>query len=289
MKNFRLIILFAAAVALLAGCDKHDKLDDLVYVGKMAPQLQWTVTSTTINAGNSVPFTARYYTTAKTPISHLEVWYNITEVENKSVSAPFVTSFSYTIASEKTVERRINQKISEYPHDESRWNDKERSYNFEESFPTSSTLSKVSFGAADWDSLQVIAYFGEDFMQNFKDSLYQILFVNTKGSPEAVDKVFGDLRTLYSQMGGDGKDFVKLYVDSTYNENTTLYDKHFKNHEIPQALDSLYQTTSFADLIYNSTGASISYSKQFKLSAELRCYDTEGTYGKSLSSEITLN
>ena len=147
MKNFRLIILFAAAVALLAGCDKHDKLDDLVYVGKMAPQLQWTVTSTTINAGNSVPFTARYYTTAKTPISHLEVWYNITEVENKSVSAPFVSSFSYTIASEKTVERRINQKISEYPHDESRWNDKERSYNFEESFPTSSTLSKVSFGA----------------------------------------------------------------------------------------------------------------------------------------------
>ncbi len=255
----------------------------------MAPQIQWTVTSTTINAGNPVPFTSRYYTTAKSPISHLEVWYNITEVENKSVSAPFVTSFSYTIASERTTERRINQKISSYPHDESRWNDKERSYNFDDVFPTSSTLGKVSFGATDWDSAQVKMYFGEDFMQNFKDSLYTLLFVDTKGNAAKVDKVFGDLRTLYSQLGGDGKEFVKLYVDSTYNENTTMYDRHFKNHEIPADLEALYMTTSFEDLIYSSTGASINYSKQYKLSAELRCYDEAGTYGKSLSSEITLN
>lgn len=289
MKSIKSIILFAAVLGILTGCDKHDKLDDLVYVGKMAPQLQWTVTSTTINAGSSVPFTARYYTTAEAPISHLEVWYNIVEVENKSVSAPFVTSFAYTVAGEKTVERRISQKISKYKHDEARWDAKERSYNFEDVFPTSTTLGKISFGAVDWDSAQVMTYFGDNFMQQFKDSLYNLIFVNTKGNPDAVDKVYGDLKTLYSQMGGDSKQFMKLYADSTYNPNTTMYDKHFKDHVIPHDIDSVYQSASFADLIYSSTGASINYSKQYKLNAELRCYDTNGTYGKSLPSEITLN
>lgn len=284
MKKIVYTLLSAMMLVGLASCDKHDKLDDLVYVGKMAPQVQWTVTSTTVNAGANIPFTARYYTTSDVALDHLEVWYNIREVETKNVSAPFVSSFSYTLASEQTVERRISQSISKYAHNEDWWNAQERSYNFNSTFPTSNTLSKISWGATDWDSTLVSTYYGEAFMQQFKDSLYHILFVEKKP-----DEVYNDLRTLYSQLGGSSKDYIMLFTDSTFNPNTTLYDRHFKNHEMPQALDSLYKATGFADLIYSSTGASISYSKQYFLTAQLKCYDKEGTAGLSLTSDITLN
>ena len=283
MKTMKYIAILTLALGVLVACDKHDTLDDQVFIGKMAPQVYWEVPNTTVTAGTDVAFSAQYYTTGERPLSHLEVWYNTIEVEDKQVTAPWVTSTTFAFISSQTVERiPMTSSQVKYMHDEELWNEKERAYQFEATFPTSPTKSKVEWSNAAWDSTLVKRYFGENFMQQFKDSLEGILEAN-------VDASYKDYKALYIAKGGDEKEFINLFTDSTFNDNTQEYDKHFKNHELPMAIDSLYDACTFGDLIFKGGDYSISYKKQFTLNAILRCYDDEGTYGIALSKEITLN
>ena len=97
MKAFNKLCVLALACLAFVACDKHDKLDDLVFVGKMAPTVYWSVASTTVSAGDSVGFDAQYYTTGEAPVSHCEVWYNVMEVEAKEVTSAALPSISYTV------------------------------------------------------------------------------------------------------------------------------------------------------------------------------------------------
>lgn len=284
MKANKYIAMLMCVAGVITACDKHDSLDDHVFIGKMAQQVSWEVPGLTVNAGDSVGFTAQYYTTGDRAISHLEVWYNTVETEEKQVSAPWASSITYSVVSSQTVERLPeNFSQNRYAHQEEYWNDSIHAYTFTAEFSTSPTKSKIQFGSSDWDSTSVIRYFGEDFMQRFKDSLEVLL----KADP---DKAYADYEKLYTNTTNN-KNFAALYADSVFNEVTQKYERHFKNHVIPAAVDSFYQSCTFKDLIWDGSKAesSISYKKQYTLNATLRCYDDEGTYGTALSKEITLN
>ena len=105
-----------AALALFTSCDINDKMDEVVLVGDMAPHVYWEVGSSTVNAGKNVPFTVQYYNTSKEELDRLEVWYNLIEDESKAVSCPWTQTFTYSITSNKSVQKRISQKIIEYQH-----------------------------------------------------------------------------------------------------------------------------------------------------------------------------
>lgn len=285
MKASKYIVMLMMTVGVMTACDKHDSLDDQVFIGKMAPQVYWDVPGLTVSAGDSVAFSAQYYTTGERPISHLEVWYNTVETEEKQVTASWVTSVTYSIVVSNVVERLPeNFAQARYQHKEEFWNDSLHAYAMNDKFPTSYTKSKVQWGSSDWDSTLVIKYFGENFMQHFKDSLEAIL----KADP---DKSYADYEQLYINAGGDVQTFIESYADSALNENTNKYERFFIGHVIPAGVDSFYQACTFKDLIWDKKKAEygISYKKQFLLNAILRCYDDEGTYGMALSKEITLN
>ena len=92
--------MFGLLALVFASCDKHDNMDDIVHVGEMAPHVHWTIPNTVVTAGSDVAFSVQYYTTEEEyPISHLEVWYDIHETVSKNVSAPWVVSTPYTVAS----------------------------------------------------------------------------------------------------------------------------------------------------------------------------------------------
>lgn len=290
MKKIQQIILLGLSLLFVTSCDRHDKMDDLVYVGKMAPQVYWSIASTTVPAGSDVAFETRYYTTAEYPISHLEVWYNVVETETKSVSAPWMVSSAFTVASNMSVERRISQVISDYEHDESRWDEAERDYKFAATFPTSNTLNKIAWSESEFDSALVVKYFGDNFMQHFKDSLHQTLLANPDAAYKDFNKLLtttdtSDVRYHYKQK------YFTPYVTKSFDENTGTDYSHFVDHVIPVQLDSLFMTFDFADLIsaLNTETYSISYSKQYTLNALLKCLDTAGTAGMALQQEITLN
>lgn len=285
MNRIKYLTALLVTATLFVACDKHDSLDGQTFIGKMAPQVYWDVPSLTVNAGDSVAFTAQYYTLGERPISHLEVWYNTVETEEKQVSAPWATSITYSIVSSQTIERLPeNFSQNKYLHHEDYWNDSIHAYTFSGKFATSYTKSKIQFGSTDWDSTLVIKYFGEEFMQHFKDSLEILL----KADP---DKAYADYETLYEFTGGVEADFINRYADSTFNENTQKYERHFKSHVIPVGVDSFYQACTFENLIWDKKKAeySISYKMQYTLKATLRCYDDQSTYGTALSKEITLN
>lgn len=277
----RIGYIFSTLLLLMfVSCDKHDKLDDLVFVGQMPPQVYWEVNSTAVNAGSDVPFTSQYYTTGDYDISHCEVWYNIIESTSKQVSAPFVSSFSYSVTSTSEVEQRISQCIRRYPHNEEYWNDSLRAYVLDGVFPTSNTLGKLSWGATEYSEEYMDTYFGVGFMAHFKDSLEQILKSN-------VDASYVDYKSLCDNLGY-AEEF-KQYKDSTFNENTDSYDFFFKNHELPDEIDQIFQQATFADLINSSTGYSVSYTKQYSITAVLKCIDTNGNTGVALTKELTFN
>jgi len=284
-KNFKYMVAAMALLSLVA-CDKHDKIDDLVFVGPMAPTVFWNVPSTTVSAGSDVPFTAQYYTTGTSPVDHLEVWYDVTEMESKSVSAPWMSTSSYSVVSEASIKRRISQKISAYDHNEGWWNSDHRAYEFGASFPTSNTLGKVTWSGAEFDSTNVKTYFGENFMQNFKDSLW-----NNFIEPNPIN-AYTNLYSL-AKIQRDSAwcaDNFLAYVVDTFDENSQTTFKHFQGDVIPQPVRDMYQELGFKQLIESNLGElSISYTRQYILKAQLKCLDGDGTAGLSLFSEITLN
>lgn len=282
MKNFRNVTIVILSVFLITACDKHDTLDDDVIVGDMAPHVYWEVGSSTVNAGSNVPFTAQYYTTGAEKIDRLEVWYNLTEEESKTVTCPWTQTFTYSFVSTKAVVKRIPQKISEYAHNESFWNDSLHAYSFTAEFPTSNTLSTTSWTKpSTFDAAKMVKYFGADFMQQFKDSLYGLMKAT-------------DFQKMY--LGLNLVENFKIYLDSTKNENTGGWDYHFPkdsqgNTPVPVAITTIYNSIPFADLIYNSstTNYEVEYLRSYKVNANLKAFDIKGTTGFALSKDISLN
>lgn len=275
-------ILAVAAGIMLTSCDLHDTMDENVIVGNMAPHVYWEVGSSTVTAGSNVPFIAQYYTTGKEDIDRMEVWYNVVEDEYKSVTCPWTTSFVFNITSSKSVQKRISQKISEYPHIVANWNDSLSAYRLQATFPTSRTLASTTWSKpATFENEKMLAYFGETFMIQFKDSLFKRMKVT-------------DFQKMY--LGLNLVDNFKVYLDSTKNENSGGWDYVFPkdaqgNRPVPQTIIDIYKNIPFSDLILNkSTNAyDVEYTRSYKINALMKAYDKKGISGLSLTTEISLN
>ena len=276
--------MFGLLALVFASCDKHDNMDDIVHVGEMAPHVHWTIPNTVVTAGSDVAFSVQYYTTEEEyPISHLEVWYDIHETVSKNVSAPWVVSTPYTVASEVSNVQRISTCIKKFEHNEDNYNEKERAYKFDDAFPTSNTLGRVKWSGAEYSEDKLVANFGENFAQNFKDSLYNYLISN----PDAAYKDFAKLVSTDSIWNAT---LFAPYKTTSFDENSQTNYDHFVNHEIPAPLDSLFQALSFDQIIDDGKGnLSISYSRGYLINAQLKCLDTKGTAGLTKLTTINLN
>ncbi len=277
------VAVFGSLLMLcLVACEKHDFLDEITMTGDIGPQAYWEIGSSMVSAGANVSFTAQYYSTVS-EIDYSEVWYSINETLEKTVSCPWVTTFTYEISSSVSEEKRISQKIEEYPHEEALWSDSLHAYYFTGSFPVSSTLSSYSWSKPEtMDTTLAERYFGQEFMQNFKDSLYTLM-------------EFDDFQRMF--LGLELLEDFTQYTDSTYDDNAGSWTYHFpKNEEtgetiIPDTIPQIYEGISFYDLIFNtSTGVyDIEYKRTYDLEAVLRVYDTRGVYGLTTIKEITIN
>jgi len=282
MKNLQYFTLAMLSIGILTACEPNDTLDDAVIVGQMAPHIYWEIGSSTVKAGNNVPFTVQYYTTSESLVKHLEVWYNLMEEESKSAMCPWTQTFNFSMVSTKTAEKRIMQKIAEYPHRESTWNDSLRAYSFTAEFPTSNTLAGVSWiKPTTFDNDRMVSYFGANFAQQFKDSLYKRMKVT-------------DFQKMLS--GLNLVDNFRIYLDSTKNDNSGGWDYHFPkdaqgNTPVPQTIQDIYKNIPFQDLILNSATNlyEIEYSRTYSLKSQIRAIDTKGISGLSTDFSIILN
>ena len=280
MKTIKFIFLSLLAAAILSTCAKHDFFDENVITGNVGPQAYWEVESSTVRAGSEMPFDVQYYSTAA-EIDRSEVWYNISETEEKSVMCPWVVSRTYSINPIKLEEKRISQKIQEYPHSLAVWSDSLHAYNFKATFPISGTLSPFSWvkpDAFDYDKMET--YFGKGFMENFKDSLHNHIMT------------FADYKNMLVGMGLL-EDF-KQYTDSTYNVNSDDYDYHFPRNAsgdtpVPAEINDLFNSIPFDRLIEDATGYNVEYKRTYSMEAILRVYDKQGIYGTTVTKEIDIN
>jgi len=271
------ITVIGSIILMTTSCEENDSLDDNAIIGPMAPHAYWEIGSSTVKAGENVPFFVQYYTTGDVPIDHLEVWYNVVEIESKEVSCPWTQTFTYQYTFKTSGEKRIAQKVAEYPHQEGFWNDSLRAYAFNNTFPTSPTLNSIDWKKpTTFDSTLMIKYFGEDFMQNFKDSVY----VRMKAL---------DFQKMYEGLGLV-EDFT-TYLVSVYNDRTGSYDFIFKGDTIPQEIKDIYQRISFQDLILNASNNNyeVDFSRYYELNAQLKVVDRKRVAGLTDKIIITLN
>ena len=282
MKNIQYLVLALLSIGIFTACELNDTLDDAVIVGRMAPHIYWEVGSSNVKAGSNVPFTVQYYTTSESPINHLEVWYNLIEEESKTVVCPWTQTFNFSMVSSKTIEKRILQKIIEYQHRESAWNDSLRAYFFTAEFPTSNTLAGVSWrNPTTYDNDRMVNYFGANFAQQFKDSLYKLMKV-------------ADFKKMMS--GLNLIENFRVYLDSTFNDNSGGWVYHFPkdnqgNSPVPQTIQDIYKNIPFQDLILNNTTNlyEVEYIRTYSLKSQIRAVDKEGITGLSTDFTIILN
>lgn len=329
MKNIVKFSVIALALCSLMACEKHDVFDDrLVYIGEFAPQLFWNVPSTVVSAGDSVAFTAQYYTTGKSPLSHLQVWYNVREKEEKSVTIPWISSTTtLNVSSNAVIERRISQAIEEYKHNEAWKVEFDTSsmgdttyfkpvYKFAASFPTSNTLGKVILAGEECDSANVIKYFGDDFMETTKQNvlaylrsassrntyrdIYNLVFYKEDINPDTHDTIPSEADNKGSRSSKANYAIYTRWLvtasaaqalnDSTFfDKNSDTWFTDFREHQIPDSLMALVESLDFRELTTYAGEQSVNYNRAYELDAQLKCYDQAGNAGLSLVYTISLN
>ena len=280
LNNIVSLAIFGLMLTLISSCEKHDFFDENTITGYIGPQAYWEVGSTTVSAGSVMSFQVQYYTTSDSDIDRSEVWYNVTETIEKWVSCPWVTTFTYAINKNTTEEKRISQKIQEYPHALAVWSDSLRAYYFEDVFPVSGTLKPFAWVMPEvFDSTQMENYFGTSYMQHFKDSLYNLM-------------KYDDFKNM--MLGMSLLENFKQYTDSTFDINSNTYVYHFPedangNKPVPTDIVNLYNNITFDKLIEGPAGYNVSYKRNYFIDARLRVYDKRHVYGVTVSKKIDIN
>lgn len=271
--------IYGLMFTALSSCEKHDFFDENAITGNVGPQAYWEVGSSTVSAGSNMSFVIQYYSTVA-DIDHSEVWYNITETQEKSVSCPWVTSFTYSYNSITSEEKRIAQKIQEYPHALAVWSDSLHANTFTGSFPVSGTLKPFAWVKPEvFDSTRMNTYFGTGYMQHFKDSLYNLM-------------KYADFKNMLLGMSLIVN--FSQYTDSTFDSNSNGYVYHFPKDingdtPVPDAIHNLYNTITFDRLIESPSGYNVEFKRTYFLEARMRVYDTNNVYGTTVSKKIDIN
>lgn len=283
MKQKTFIMAIMAMALVMASCAKHDFFDEDTITGKVGPEAYWEVGSAVVPAGGNMDFSAQYYSSAST-IDHSEVWYDIEETLEKSVTCPWTVTFTYTLSSNITQQKRVSQLIKEYAHVEGLWSDSLHAYLLEDAFPVSGTLAPFEWKQpAQFDTVKMEQYFGPTYMQEFKDAVHAKM-------------KYADYKKMYIGMG-KLDDFLQ-YTDSTEDKNQGegVYVYHFpKDAEgkevIPDEIESIWNTIGFAELIENAANGyyEVEYKRSYALNAILRVYDVRGVYGRTVSKHIDIN
>jgi len=273
-------LLIALMVIGLTACEKQDFFDDVAITGNIGPQAYWEVGSSSVSAGTNAPFEIQYYTTNNEAIDRTEVWYNVTEIQEKSVSCGWVTSFSYSVNSIIAEQKRIEQKIQTFPHSLAVWSDSLHAYTYKASFPVSGTLKPFNWVKPEsFDSTRMETYFGEGFMQQFKDSLYQLM-------------KYVDFKNM--MLGLSLVESFEQYTDTSFDANSNSEYYHFNkdsngNMPVPAEITALYTSIPFDKLVESASGYNVEFKRNYYLEARMRVYDKQGVYGLTVLKKITIN
>lgn len=285
MKQKTFIMAIMAMALVMASCAKHDFFDEDTITGKVGPEAYWEVGSAVVPAGGNMDFAAQYYSSAST-IDHSEVWYDIEETIEKSVTCPLTVTFNYTLTSSITEQKRVSQLIKEYEHAEEMWDDSLHAYYLKGAFPVSGTLAPFEWKQpTQFDSTKMEQYFGPTYMQDFKKAVHAKM-------------KYADYEEMYNKMGKMEKSIFRQYADSTLdpNQGEDVYVYHFpKNAEgeevVPDEITAIWESIGFAELIedVNNGYYSVEYKRSYALNAILRVYDIRGVYGRTVSKHIDIN
>lgn len=285
MKTKFQIIAFSLLVLGFASCEKHDFFDEDTITGQVGPEAYWTVESSAVKAGESMGFTAQYYSSV-TGIDHSEVWYDLHMQEDKLVSCALITAVSYSVGSNVLEQQRVLQTIQSYEHSEDLWVGKDTSlivadnpnasvnaYVLNGTFPVSGTLAMVSWSQPK-DTVgftkNLNAYFGEDLPTTFKEGLTAKLNNGDERNYAAYSQAFRKLGLLSDTVAKNNRDtllYIDWATDSTFDANSASWKKHFKQY------DSIFSTTNF-DTIIKSIDT-VWYTKYNRKTGQ---YDTIWTY-----------
>ena len=260
MKTKFQIVALGLLILGFASCEKHDFFDEDTITGHVGPEAYWTVESSAVKAGESMGFTAQYYSSV-TGIDHSEVWYDLYMKEEKSVSCALIKAVSYSVASSVVEQQRVLQTIQSYPHSEDLWVGKDtgmvvadkpdasvNAYVLKDAFPISGTLSMVSWKPADTVGFakNLKAYFSEDLPTTFKAELTAKLNNGDERNYNAYMQAFQGMGLMTDSTTANMRDtmpYLEWITDSTYDANSASWKKHFKQN------DSVFSTTEFDSII----------------------------------------
>ena len=285
MKLTTKILMLSAMVVAMASCAKHDFFDDDTITGEVGPEAYWEVGSSAVTAGGDMDFTVQYYSSVS-DIDHSEVWYDIEETIDQTVTCPWTSTFTYSLSSNVKQLKRVSQKIEEYPHLEEFWSDSLHADTFTGSVPVSGTLSPFIWShPEEFDSTKMINYFGEGYMETFKEAVHAKM-------------KYADYKKMYIGMGL--MDDFSLYTDSTLDPNAgvDVYVYHFpqdaEGNMQPWVADSMqlyWDKVTFAMLVENVANGyyDVDYNRSYSLNALMRVYDVRDVYSTTQSKEIVIN
>lgn len=287
MKLTTKILMLTAMMFAVVSCAKHDFFDKDTITGEVGPEAYWEIASAAVPAGGEMEFTVQYYTSVKeTSIDHSEVWYDVDETVDQTVTCPWTTTFTYTQSSNVTTQKRVSQLIKEYPHLEEYWSDSLHAYTFVGKFPVSGTLSPFVWShPEEFDSTKMITYFGEGYMENFKEAVHTRM-------------KYADYKKMYLGMGL--MDDFTLYTDSSIDKNQgdSVYVYHFPLDEegevqpwVTDSMNLYWGKVDFKMLVENAANGyyDVDYNRSYSINAQLRVYDVRGVYSATQTKEISIN
>ena len=279
MKINKIVSLFLLSFGLaFSSCEINDQVDNIVRVGYQAPHIYWELPSTSVAAGDPVAFLAQYYVVDKdVNVDHLEVWYNVNEKVQTSVTCPLLSTFKFAMTSEKVNLSREFQKIESFNHQTNLWDSTRKAFVLDSAFVTSKTLRTVEWNEVkDFDNQKFATLFPANFATQFKDSMLKQMKV-------------ADYRKMFISLQVMTDVEFRACTDSTFNDNTGGWDYAIKQ-TAQDLIRSKYNAIEFKDIIFDSSAQlyKIEYRKSYSLDARIKAVDNKQVVGVSDKKTIEL-
>lgn len=273
---FKYSWLYILLAPCVSSCDEYDLFDEIATIGKQAPHVIWELPSSSAVAGDSVSFRTQYYVTER-PVKSLEVWYEVLENVNMSVSCPLVSTFTYNVAiNEKNLVRQ-SMKMASYEHTQDLWNDELNAYLLNNRFPTSRTLRSFEWkSVTEFDMDKFNQLFPDTFIVSFRNNLYDRLQV-------------ADFRKVLVSTEKMTPAEFQSYIDYTIDLNSQDTIWNIKPEAV-SVIKSKYEEIPFSELIYSNTDQvyKLEYEKIYQLDALFKVIDQDDIVGFSENRTIDL-
>lgn len=264
----------------LFSCETHDVVDEIARPGHFAPNVYIEMGASTVEAGDSVEFSAEYWS-EDDAFEDVSLWYSMNTELNYELTSVYNTDYSFVLDSTELV--REYHEVLSYEHSDKYYDEEKKAYAVNDTFPTSYTLTPSEISEPEtFNEEQINRLFPASVFESFYEGLFETLGYEKLKEILVTDFSIVDEETFDSH-------FNEIEIEPIEEGDDPEYIYEMKEESAPELLSYLKEVP-VEDLIYDEAVPAyrLKYYRGYEIVAKFRVENANGIENFSEEKAVTV-